>query len=81
MFAYHVVTERPMHVGQQILFDGEQHSGVYQRVYDKIDIVNDIYANPDKYDAENRCEVSDLVRVKKRTGKQRGEGLPCQTDV
>jgi len=52
MFAYHVVTERPMHVGQQILFDGEQHSGVYQRVYDKIDIVNDIYANPDKYDAE-----------------------------
>ena len=52
MYAYHVVTEWPMHVGQQILFDEEHHSGVYQRVYDKIDIVNDIYANPDKYDAE-----------------------------
>jgi len=52
MYAYHVVTERPMHVGQQILFDEEHHSGVYQRVYDKIDIVNDIYANPGKYDAE-----------------------------
>ena len=52
MYAYHVVTEWPMHVGQQILFDEEHHSGVYQRVYDKIDIVNDIYANPGKYDAE-----------------------------
>lgn len=52
MFAYHVVTDRPMYVGQQIIFDEEHHSGVYQRVYDKLDIVNDIYANPSKYDAE-----------------------------
>lgn len=52
MFAYHVVTDRPMYVGQQIIFDDEHHSGVYQRVYDKLDIVNDIYANPSKYDAE-----------------------------
>lgn len=52
MFAYHVVTDRPMTVGQRIVFDEEHHSGVYQRVHDKIDIVNDIYANPDRYDAE-----------------------------
>ena len=52
MYAYHVVTDRPMHVGQQIIFDETHHSGVYQRVYNKIDIVNDIYANPSKYDAE-----------------------------
>ena len=52
MIAYHVVTDRPMYVGQQIIFDEEHHSGVYQRVYDKIDIVNDIYANPAKYDVE-----------------------------
>ena len=52
MFAYHVVTDRPMYVGQRIMFDEEHHSGVYQRVYDKIDIVNDIYANPAKYDVE-----------------------------
>ena len=52
MIAYHVVTERPMYVGQQITFDEKHHSGVYQRVYDKIDIVNDIYANPNKYHAE-----------------------------
>lgn len=52
MFAYHVVTDRPMYVGQKIVFDGENYSGVYQRVYNKIDIVNDIYANPDNYDVE-----------------------------
>ena len=52
VFAYHVVTDRPMYVGQQIVFDEEHHSGVYQRVHDKIDIVNDIYTNPAKYDAE-----------------------------
>lgn len=52
VFVYHVVTDKPMHVGQQIIFDEEHHSGVYQRVYDKLDIVNDIYANPAKYDAE-----------------------------
>lgn len=52
MFAYHVVTDRPMYVGQQIIFDEEHHSGVYQRVYDKLDIVNDIYENPSKYDVE-----------------------------
>ena len=45
MVAYHVVTDRPMHVGQQIIFDEEHHSGVYQRVYEKTDIVNDIYTN------------------------------------
>lgn len=53
MYTYHVVTEKPMHVGQQIIFDKTHHSGVYQRVYEKIDIVNDIYANPDKYEVDN----------------------------
>ena len=52
MFAYHVVTERPMYVGQHIVFDEKHHSGVYKRVYEKLNIVNDIYAHPEKYDAE-----------------------------
>ena len=52
MFAYHVVTERPMYVGQQILFDSEHHSGVYQRVMAKLDIVNAIYASPADYDPD-----------------------------
>lgn len=52
MYAYHVVTDRPMKVGQEILFDESHHSGVYQRVIAKIDIVKEIYDNPEKYDAE-----------------------------
>lgn len=51
MIAYHVVTERPMSVGQKILFDETHRSGVYQRVQEKLEIVRDIYANPAKYDA------------------------------
>lgn len=50
MFAYHVVTDKPMYVGQQILFDEKHHSGVFQRVHEKIDIVRDIYENPTNYE-------------------------------
>lgn len=52
MIAYHVVTERPMRVGQQIYFDEKNKSGVYQRVMDKLEIVNNIYANPSKYNQD-----------------------------
>lgn len=46
---YHVVTERPMQLGQILTFDKEHHSGVHNRVYSLKDKVNDIYNNPDKY--------------------------------
>ena len=49
-YAYHVVTERPMHLGQHIIFDDAHHSGVYERVMSKLDVVNDIYRNPEKYE-------------------------------
>lgn len=52
MVVYHVVTERPMYPGQQILFDETHHSGVYRRVQEKIAAVNDIYAHPEHYNAE-----------------------------
>ena len=51
MTVYHVVTDRPMSVGQKIIFDENNHSGVYQRVMDKIDVVNEIYKNPENYQA------------------------------
>lgn len=53
MYVYHVVTDRPMYVGQEIIFDENHHSGVYQRVYEKIDIINKIYANPSEYNADD----------------------------
>lgn len=52
MYAYHAVTDRPMYVGQQILFDQTHHSGVYQRVIAKQELVAAIYADPAGYDWE-----------------------------
>ena len=49
MFAYHVVTERPMVLGQKIVFDADHHSGVYQRVMERESLVRDVYAHPEKY--------------------------------
>ena len=49
LFVYHVVTEKPMYIGQSIVFDEKHHNGVWQRVNEKLDIVNDIYNNPEKY--------------------------------
>ena len=49
LFAYHAVTEKPMYIGQHIVFDKNHHNGVWQRVNCKQDIVSDIYNNPEKY--------------------------------
>ena len=46
MNAYHVVTDKPKYIEQQIIFDEEHHSGVFQKVQDKLNFVNDIYSNP-----------------------------------
>lgn len=49
LFAYHVVTEKPMVVGQHIIFDEIHHNGVWKRVNEKLNIVRDIYRNPKNY--------------------------------
>jgi len=46
---YHVVTEKPMRLNQEIVFDENNHSGVYKRVYDLEDKVKNIYKNSHKY--------------------------------
>ncbi len=48
-FAYHAVTERPMALGQHILFDDTHHSGVWERVHAHLPQVEAIYANPAAY--------------------------------
>ena len=47
---YHVVTDKPMKLGQVIVFDENHHSGVYNRVYALKDKVDEIYSNPGYYD-------------------------------
>lgn len=51
-YVYHVVTDRPMQVGQKIVFDGNNRSGVYRRVMEKLPLVEEIYAHPENYDAQ-----------------------------
>lgn len=63
MYAFHVVTDKPMYIGQKIIFDETHHSGVYQRVYDKLEIVNDIYTNPNCYD-EKKLEHHTSVALR-----------------
>lgn len=61
MIAYHVVTERPMYIGQHIIFDENHHNGVWLRVNEKLEIVNDIYNNPENYkdiDLEHHTSVA-----------------------
>lgn len=60
MVFYHVVTDKPMQVGQRIIFDEEHHNGVWKRVHDKTEIVSDIYENPEKYDG---CELEHHTSV------------------
>ena len=52
IYAYHVVTDKPMKLGQHILFDEEHRSGVYERVMSKKELVKDFYEHPEKYDID-----------------------------
>lgn len=46
---YHVVTKSPMTLGQEVIYDDNHHSGVYERVYELKDKVNEVYSNPEAY--------------------------------
>lgn len=46
---YHVVTERPIQLGQEVIFDYNNHSCLYDRVYAFKDKVEEIYKNPKDY--------------------------------
>ena len=52
IYAYHVVTEKPMIKGQHIFLDKTYHNGVYKRVLEKLDIAQEIYSQPKKFNVE-----------------------------
>lgn len=62
MYAYHVVTDRLMVLGQQIIFDDTHHSGVYQRVMDKLDLVQDVFAHPERHPLPLEHHLSVAIR-------------------
>lgn len=49
MFFYHVVSDVPKQVGQRFVLDEKHPNGVYERVHAQMDIVEDIYNNPENY--------------------------------
>lgn len=73
-YFYHVVTEKPMYVGQHIVFDEDHHNGVWKRVAEKLYIVYNIYNNLEKYkniELEHHTSVAlrELVLEKVRVEK------------
>ena len=46
---FHVVTDKPMKLGEEIIFDETHHSNLYNRVYSYKEKVDEIYNNPDNY--------------------------------
>lgn len=83
-YFYHVVTDRPMQIGQHIVFDDENHSGVYDRVMSKLSIVNDIYNYPDKYDIKKlehhtRVALRELAleKIRKREYPEYPSRMSC----
>lgn len=53
MIAYHVVTDRPMHPGQRLQFDGSHCCGVYRRSNRRL--AEQYWENP--YDGSGVCEM------------------------
>lgn len=72
IYAYHVVTEKPMIKGQHILLGKTYHNGVYKRVFEKLDIVKEIYSQPERFNVEKldhhaRVALRELALEKART--------------
>ena len=60
IYYYHVVSDVPKHKGEHILMDEQHPNRVHKRVYDHLDEVKNIYANPKKYEGQ---ELSHEIRV------------------
>ena len=52
---YHVVTERPMYLGQEIIFDSNHHSGVFERINKEKELV-------DKLQSGEKIELTDDLK-------------------
>lgn len=60
MIFYHVVSDKPKFVGQRFKVNEEHPNGVFERVQEQMEIVEDIYKNPEKY---NGAELNHSVAV------------------
>lgn len=80
MKVFHVVTDRPMTVGQHIVFDESHHSGVYKRVMAMTDQVADVYAHPERYPLplEHHLDVALRELAMEEVRRKRYPGYPSR---
>ena len=58
MFYYHVISDRPKKEGEHILLDETHPNGVHERVYAQMDMVEDIYRHPEKYEGKELTHLT-----------------------
>ena len=76
MFFYHVVSDRPKFAGQRFMVDEEHPNGVYDRVQEQMSTVEDIYANPQKYEGTELSHSVDVALRELALEKVRKEKYP-----
>lgn len=76
MIFYHVISDIPKYVGQHIVLDKDHPNGVHKRVYEKMDVVKDIYDNPEKYEGKELSHDVDVALRELALEKVRKEKYP-----
>lgn len=76
MVYYHVVSDKPKFAGQRFKVDEEHPNGVYERVQEQLEIVEDIYKNPEKYEGTALSHHVDVALRELALEKVRKEKYP-----
>ena len=77
---YHVVTERPMYLGQKIVFDDNHHSGVFERINKEKDKIDKVYNGQNiemTDDLQKALREYELEEVRKNEYPQYPSRLSC----
>ncbi len=76
MIFFHVISDVPKYVGQHIILDDEHPNGVHKRVHEHMSVVEDIYANPEKYEGKELSHDVDVALRELALEKVRKEKFP-----
>ena len=73
---YHVISDIPKEVGEHIILDKDHPNGVHKRVYEQINVVEDIYRSPAKYKDTELSHPVDVALRELALEKVRQEKYP-----
>lgn len=60
-FFYHVISDIPKKAGEHIILDETHPNRVHKRVYEQIEIVEEIYQHPDRYKDVEICHAVNVA--------------------